>query len=64
MKLLTFRAFLSARYEHLFARRFRLENERDMDTREDGTQLRRRRRRFWNAGSIFPTESILPRYQY
>ena len=63
MKLHTFRAFLSAHYEHLFARRFRLENERDMDTREDGTQLRQRRR-FWNAGSIFPTESILPRYQY
>jgi len=53
---------LVARYERLFTRRFRLENECDTDGREDDGS--KRSRRFSVAGAIFPTESVLSRYQY
>lgn len=62
MKFAALWTLLAARYEHLFARRFRLENECDNDPHDDTDA--RRRRRFSVSGSIFPTESILPRYQY
>lgn len=53
---------LIARYERLFTRRFRLENECD----NDGPDARgsKQTRRFNVAGAIFPTESVLSRYQY
>ena len=62
MKLSTLRLLLAARYERLFTRRFQLENERDKDGREDADV--KRSRRFHVAGAIFPTESVLSRYQY
>jgi hypothetical protein len=62
MTLSQLRTFVIARYEHLFARRFRLENERDLDVYP--TLISPPRRRFSRAGAIFPTEAILPRYQY
>ncbi len=62
MKFSALRMLLAARYERLFTRRFRLENECDTDGREDDGL--KRSRRFSVAGAIFPTESILPRYQY
>lgn len=62
MKFSTLRMLLVARYERLFTRRFRLENECDTDGREgDGSK---RSRRFSVTGAIFPTESVLSRYQY
>lgn len=62
MRFSTLRMLLAARYERLFARRFRLENECDNDVHEDKDLIRRKR--FSVAGSIFPSEAILPRYQY
>lgn len=62
MKLSTLRMLLAARYERLFTRRFRLENECNNDVQEDKDS--KRRRRFSAAGAIFPTESVFPRYQY
>jgi hypothetical protein len=62
MKFSNFHAFLVAWYERLFTRRFRLENERNLDIH--AADIPPRRRRFSIAGAIFPTESILPRYQY
>jgi hypothetical protein len=62
MKLSVFRTFLAKSYERLFTRRFELENECEMNVRERKQQ--QRPRRFDRAGAIFPTESILPRYQY
>jgi hypothetical protein len=62
MKISKLHDFLVARYERLFTRRFRLENERDVDAYPAVSVPRRRR--FSIVGAIFPTESILSRYQY
>lgn len=62
MNFSTLRLLLATRYERLFARRFKLENECDNDMHEDEDS--KRPRRFRIAGAIFPTEPTLPRYQY
>jgi hypothetical protein len=62
MKISKLHDFLVARYERLFTRRFRLENERDVDAYPAVSVPRRGR--FSIVGAIFPTESILSRYQY
>lgn len=56
------RVFLAKKYENLFMRRFRIENEHL--PRERLVAVPPQRNRFRIAGSIFPTASILPRYQY
>jgi hypothetical protein len=58
-KILT---LFATRYEHLFARRFRLENERSFDVYP--AAISPPRRRFSILGAIFPTDPTLPRYQY
>jgi hypothetical protein len=63
MKLLSdFYATLVRRYENLFTRRFRLENEALLSECIITDPPQRNRYRI--AGSIFPTAPILPRYQY
>ena len=62
MKLRTLRVFLTARYERLFSRRFDLENE--CVSKAPVVAMRPQRNRFRIIGSIFPTDSLLPRYQY
>jgi hypothetical protein len=62
MKIFKLHDYLVARYERLFMRRFRLENEHDVDVYPAASLPRRRR--FNIVGAIFPTESILSRYQY
>jgi hypothetical protein len=53
--------FLMSNYEWLFARRCVLENEGDLDTPEPRPPLRKR---FRGNAVLFPTEPLLPRYQY
>jgi len=62
MKFSAFHAFLAVRYERLFLRRFKLENERSVDIYAGENPPPRQR--FSIAGAIFPTESTLSRYQY
>jgi hypothetical protein len=62
MTLSQLSTFVMARYERLFARRFWLENERDLNVHP--TPISLPRRRFSRAGAIFPTEAVLPRYQF
>jgi hypothetical protein len=62
MKIFKLHDYLVAGYERLFTRRFRLENERDVDVYPAVSPPRRER--FSTVGAIFPTESILSRYQY
>lgn len=62
MNLLQLRTTLAARYERLFIRRFRLENEREFDVYP--AAISTTRQRFNIAGAIFPTEAVLSRYQY
>lgn len=62
MRICAFRAFLIDRYERLFLRRFDLENEclGKVPVVADPPQ----RNRYRVSGSIFPTDPLLPRYQY
>ena len=62
MKLRTLSVFLTARYERLFSRRFDLENE--CLSKAPVVAMRPQRNRFKVIGSIFPTDPLLPRYQY
>ena len=62
MKLRTLSVFLTARYERLFSRRFDLENE--CSSKLPVVAMRPQRNRFKVIGSIFPTDPLLPRYQY
>lgn len=62
MKFSKFRGLVVLGYERLFARRFMLENERDFDLYP--AEAPPPRRSFRITGAIFPTESILSRYQY
>jgi hypothetical protein len=57
-----FYTILARRYENLFTRRFRLENEALLS--ECIITDLPQRNRYRIAGSIFPTAPILPRYQY
>jgi hypothetical protein len=57
-----FYTILARRYENLFTRRFRLENEALLS--ECIVTDLPQRSRYRIAGSIFPTAPILPRYQY
>jgi hypothetical protein len=62
MNFFNLATFLTSWYEHLFARRFRIENERLFDVYPAAKPPPRRR--FSSAGAIFPSEPLLPRYQY
>ena len=62
MNFIDIRTFVTTKYERLFTRRFRLENERLFEARP--AAISPPRRRFSSAGAIFPTEPVLPRYQY
>ena len=62
MNFVDIRTFITPWYERLFTRRFRLENERLFDVFP--AAISPPRRRFSRAGAIFPTEAVLPRYQY
>lgn len=55
-----FGVFLLSRYEWLFARRCALENEGDFANPE----TKPGRKRFRGTTVLFPTEPLLPRYQY
>jgi hypothetical protein len=57
-----FYTILARRYENLFTRQFRLENEALLSECIITDPPQRNRYRI--AGSIFPTAPILPRYQY
>ena len=60
MRLISvFYTILARRYENLFMRRFRVENEVECIVTDPP-----QRNRYRIAGSIFPTAPILPRCQY
>lgn len=50
--------YIEYKYERLFSRRYKLENECEAPIKGAA------RRRFNNHGVIFPAEPLLPRYQY
>jgi hypothetical protein len=62
MGLSTLLDFLTTRYERLFSQRVDLEKECGSEL-PSGTHAPRRNR-FRLAGAIFPTDPLLPRYQY
>jgi hypothetical protein len=62
MDLSTLRDFLKTRYERLFLQRVDLEKECGVKLPSGAHPPRRNR--FGLAGAIFPTDPLLPRYQY
>ncbi len=60
MRWSVFCVFLLSKYEWLFAKRCALENEGDFTTPE----AKPGRKRFRSTAVLFPTEPLLPRYQY